>query len=171
MSIYELMKKRCSVRSFEDKPVEKEKLLQVLNAARVAPSAHNEQPWHFIVLQNSELKNKVSSRWSKAPVIIVVCGDHNSSWVREDDRKDHCDIDIAIGIDHMTLMATELGLGTCWVCAFDPNLASSALNLPKNLEPIALLPIGYPKKVSDMNRHKTQRKSLDEIVSWDEYKI
>lgn len=167
MKVYELMKKRCSVRSFTDQEVEKEKLLSVLEAARVAPSANNQQPWHFIVLQDKELKNKVSSRFGeKAPAIIVACGDHNSSWKRKD-GKDHCDIDIAIAVDHMTLEAAELGLGSCWVCWFDSEKISRVLNLPTHLEPIALLPIGYPKKECDPNRHDKQRKSLDEIISWD----
>lgn len=167
MSVYELMKQRCSVRKFEDKPVEKEKLTQVLEAARVAPSACNNQPWHFVVAQDDTLRQSVSSGWAeKAPVIIVICGDHNASWHRGD-GKDHCDVDAAIAIDHMTLMATELGLGTCWVCAFDAAKCHEVLRLPDHIEAIALLPIGYPDEASDPGRHDTDRKPLDTIVSWD----
>lgn len=169
MKVLELMKQRCSVRDFVGKPVEKEKLLAILESARVAPSACNRQPWHIIVLQNEEMKIKVSPHWGgKTPVIMVVCGDHRFSWRRKD-GKDHCDIDAAIAIDHMTLMAAELGLGTCWVCWFDAFAASEALGLPEHLEPVALLLLGYPKKVSDPERHGTQRKKIEEIVSWDGY--
>ena len=169
MKVLDLMKQRCSVREFASKPVEREKLLSILESARVAPSACNRQPWRFIVLQDAEKKSKVSAHWAgKAPVLIVVCGDHGSSWRRKD-GKDHCDIDVAIAVDHMTLTATELGLGTCWVCWFDAFATAEALGLPEHLEPIALLPVGYPQKVSDPSRHDTQRKKLDEIVSWDGY--
>ncbi|MDK2820730.1 MAG: hypothetical protein PWP31_695 [Clostridia bacterium] len=171
MSFLDLAKKRYSVRSYQDKPVEKEKLLQVLEAARIAPSAVNFQPWQFVVVQDEELKNKITTTYAKdwikqAPVIIVVCGDHKKSW-RRADGKDHCDIDIAIAIDHMTLAAADLGLGTCWVCMFNAMECSKILRLPSNIEPIALLPIGYPADQVDINRHDTKRKKLEEIVHWD----
>jgi len=169
MSVLDLMKQRCSVRKFEDKPVEKEKMLGVLEAARIAPSACNNQPWHFVVVQDEALRLKISERWGKAaPAIIVVCGDHEQAWHRRD-GKDHCDIDAAIAIDHMTLMAQELGLGTCWVCAFNPDDSREALSLPDNIEPIALLPIGYPTESKSADRHAEDRKAIGEIVSWDEY--
>ncbi len=170
MSVYELMRQRCSTREFTDQPVERTQILQILEAARVAPSAANHQPWHFIVLQETEIKRQVSSHWGdKSPVIIVICGDHTQSWHRKD-GKDHCDIDIAIAVDHMTLMAAELGLGTCWVCAFNAPRTTEVLELPETLEPIALLPLGYPVELADPDRHETQRKPLAEIVSWDGYK-
>jgi len=167
MNLFELMTQRCSVREYLPQPVEKEKLVRVLDAARVAPSACNYQPWYFQVLQEENLRKRVSERWgTAAPVLIVVCGDHRLSW-RRFDGKDHCDIDIAIAIDHMTLMATSLGLGTCWVCSFNPADAVEVLDLPEYLEPIALLPIGYPAAVADPLRHKTERKPLENIVTWD----
>ncbi|MHC4871945.1 MAG: nitroreductase family protein [Planctomycetota bacterium] len=166
MELLDLMKKRCSVRKYSDKSIEKEKLLAVLEAGRIAPSACNNQPWSFIVLENEDLKNKVSANWGeKAPVIIAICGNHNTSWKRGD-GKDSCDIDIAIAIDHMTLAATEIGLGTCWVCSFDAKSAKKTLDLPDNIEVIALLPIGYPEEQSSPDRHSEMRKSLDEIVEW-----
>ncbi|NLI61622.1 MAG: nitroreductase, partial [Clostridiales bacterium] len=108
-------------------------------------------------------------RWLKqAPVIIVACGDHSQSWKRGD-GKDHCDIDVAIAIDHMTLAAAEEGLGTCWICAFDAELCHEILELPEDMEVIALLPIGYPQEESDEERHNRQRKPLDQIVGWDRW--
>ncbi|HOQ17014.1 MAG TPA: nitroreductase family protein [Defluviitaleaceae bacterium] len=170
MSFLELAKKRYSVRSYLDKPVEKEKLLQVLEAARIAPSAVNKQPWHFIVVTDKIIKNKIAETyprdWFKTvPAVIVVCGDHSKSWKRND-GKDHCDIDVAIAIDHMTLAATDLGLGTCWVCAFDAKQCHKALELPENLEVVALLPIGYP---ADTAPESKKRMELSEIVSWEKY--
>ena len=167
MSVLDLMKKRCSVRKFEDRPVEEDKLLYVLEAARVAPSACNFQPWHFVVVREAELKHKIAAGWAeKAPAVIVACGDHNRAWRRKD-GKDHCDIDIAIAVDHITLAAAEVGLGTCWICWFDAFQCSLTLGLPDHVEPVALLPIGYPSEVSAPDRHNTARKPLEEIVSWD----
>lgn len=115
MSFLELTKKRYSVRKYKDEPVEREKLLQVLEAARYAPSACNYQPWHFIVVTDEELKNRIAETYPRdwfreAPVVIVACGDHSASWKRGD-GKDHCDVDLAIAIEHMALAAADLGLG------------------------------------------------------------
>jgi len=167
MSFIDLAKKRYSVRDFKDIPVEREKILQVLEAGRVAPSAVNYQPWHFIVVTDEKVKNMVAEAYprdwfKKAPVIIVACGDHSKSWKRKD-GKDHCDIDVAIAVDHMTLAATDLGLGTCWVCAFDAEKCHKTLGLPENLEVIALMPLGYP---ADKGAPEKRRKSIEDIVSW-----
>ncbi|NLC19260.1 MAG: nitroreductase [Clostridiales bacterium] len=171
MSFLDIAKRRYSVRAYEDIEVEKEKLLQILEAGRLAPSAVNYQPVHFIVITDKEQKKKVYETYPRgwleeAPVIIVACGDHSVSWKRRD-GKDHCDIDLAIAVDHMTLAAADLGLGTCWICAFDAEKCRKLLELPDNLEPMVLLPVGYPKggRLSEI-----KRKSLDEIVSWEEYK-
>jgi len=167
MSFLELTKKRYSVRKFKDQPVEREKLLQVLEAARNAPSACNLQPWHFIVVTEEKMKNEVAATYprdwfKKAPVVIVACGDHAVSWKRAD-GKDHCDVDLAIAIEHLTLAAAELGLGTCWVCAFDAKRCHEVLALPDNLEVIALIPLGYPDGETIPEK---KRKSLEEIVIW-----
>ena len=134
-----------------------EKLLQVLEAARIAPSACNFQPWHFVIIQKHNLRLKICSTYAKewiqeAPALIVICGDHNYSWHRID-GKDHCDIDIAIAVDHMSLAAVELGLGSCWVCMFDVEKCKKILKLPASLEPIVLLPIGYPKTLNPPDKH------------------
>jgi nitroreductase len=171
MSFLELAKKRCSVRKYRDAEVEEEKLRQMLEAGRIAPSAVNFQPWYFIVVRDEALRRQVGSSYKRdwivqAPVIIVICGDHKLAWKRFD-GKDHCDIDVSIAIDHMTLAAADLGLGTCWVCAFNHQVIREVFKLPEHIEPIALLPIGYPAEISDENRHDSQRKPFDEIVFWD----
>ena len=171
MEFIDVVNKRHSERRFDGKEVEKEKILKVLEAGRIAPSAVNYQPYHFIVITEKELRDKISEvyspKWFKyAPAIIVACGDHSTSWKRKD-GKDHCDIDVAIAVDHMTLAATDIGLGTCWVCAFDAEKCHEILELPDHLEVVALLPIGYP---INNERPERKRKSLDEIVSWEGYK-
>jgi len=169
MSFLELAKRRYSVRSYKDIPVEEEKLKYVLEAGRVAPSAVNFQPLHFVVAQDEEMRKKIASTYKKdwilqAPVIMVICGDHSKAW-RRPDGKDHCDIDAAIAIDHMTLAAADLGLGTCWVCMFNSMQCHRILDLSPQMETIALLPLGYPADEGDVNRHGT-RKNFKEIVHW-----
>ncbi len=171
MTFMELARARFSCRSYDSRMVEEEKILSVLEAARIAPSACNNQPWFFIVVRDPEqrkLLNQVYPRdWFKgAPVAIVACGSHAESWKRND-SKDHCDVDIAIAVDHMTLQATSLGLGTCWICAFDAAKCSKLLGLPSNLEPIVLLPLGYPAQTSDPFRHNEKRKPIASIMRWE----
>lgn len=170
MSFIEIASKRYSVRDYKNIPVERDKLLQVLEAGRIAPSAVNYQPWHFIVITDEGMKSKVAEAYprewiKKAPAIIIACGDHSKSWKRRD-GKDFCDVDVAIALDHISLAATDLGLGTCWVCAFDAQKCHDILNLPENIEVIALMPIGYAEEVKMPDR---KRKSIEEIVSWEGY--
>jgi nitroreductase len=171
VSFLELAKKRCSVRRFLPKEVEDEKLMQVLEAARVAPSACNLQPWHIIVAKNPKVRQQLYESYprdwfAEVPVVLVVCVDRAQSWKRAD-GKDYGDVDIAIAVDHMTLAAADLGLGTCWLGAFDVEKCSRALQLPRNLEPLVMLPLGYPKQTESPERHKTRRKSLEEFVRWE----
>ena len=169
MNFIELATQRSSVRDFEKKPVEKEKLLYILEAARMAPSAVNFQPWKFIVVTKLELLELVQSMYHRqwlatAPVIIVALGNHLKGWRRKSDDKDFTEVDVVIAIDHLTLAATEQGLGTCWICNFDVEKCSRLLNIPDHLEPIALIPVGYPKEQTVL---KKNRESLDHLVTWD----
>lgn len=170
MELKKLINQRFSVRSYQQKEVEHEKLFQVLEAGRMAPSAVNYQPWFFIVINDKEMLNKIyrcyKGQWiQEAPLIIVACSDHAQSWNRYADGKDSADIDVAIAVDHMTLMATELGLGTCWVCNFDSNECSQILKLPRNIEPVVFLPLGYPNE----SVPEKERKSLSDIVYTNEF--
>lgn len=171
MSFLELAKRRYSVRKYRDKPIEEDKLMRVLEAGRIAPSATNAQPWRIYVITGRENLEKIWEAYPRpwireAPVILVVCGDHSRSWKRSD-GKDHSDIDVAIMSDHITLAAADEGLGTCWICAFDRDKCSEILKLEKNIEPAVMLPLGYPADEVDTERHATQRKPLDEIVKWE----
>jgi len=172
-SFLELAKSRYSVRSYLDKPVEDEKLHYILEAGRIAPSAANYQPWHFIVIKEDAMRKKIVETYNRpwllqAPVIIVICGDHRVSWKRPD-GKDHCDIDIAIATDHMTLAAEDMGLGTCWICNFNEKQAREILNLPKEIEPIVYLPLGYSGGQPDKGGRHLLRKKTEEIVHWEKF--
>ena len=165
-----LAKHRYSCRDYDPRPVEEEKLALVLEAGRVAPSAVNLQPWIFYVVQGKGLQKiypVYHREWFRtAPCAIIICGNHQVAWKRKADGKDHCDIDVAITTDHMTLQATELGLATCWICNFDPVATREVLQLPAHLEPVVILPLGYPRDKPDPDRHGEKRKPRSEIVRY-----
>lgn len=167
MELLDLIRKRKSVRSFQDKKIPEKMLTQVLEAGRLAPSAVNYQPWCFIVIDDKEMLDGLYQSyprdWFKTvPQVIVICGNHKESWKRSNDRKDHCDIDVAIATDHITLMATYLGLSTCWVCNFEPTIVRELLSLPAHLEPIVLLPIGFASEAQTIEKKK--RKELNQVL-------
>jgi nitroreductase len=165
MTVSEAIKLRKSVRSFLAKPVEEEKLTVVLEAARLAPSASNRQEWRFVVVRDATMRAKLSTASNKqafvgtAPVVIACCAE-------TDEHVMSCGqacypIDIAIAVDHMTLAATEAGLGTCWIGAFDEAAVKSLLGIPAAVRVVALLPLGYPADPSVKNK---SRKTLNELI-------
>lgn len=167
----EIARNRYSCRSYDSRPVEQDKLDLILEAGRIAPSAVNFQPWHFYVIREQEDLQEFYSAYHRewfrtAPCVIVICGDHVQSWKRKADGKDHSDIDVAITTDHMSLQATELGLGTCWICNFDADKTRELLGLPDFLEPVVILPVGYPLDKVNPDRHAEKRKPLSDIVSY-----
>jgi len=172
MSFLELVKNRYSVRNYKPDQVRDEDLQYILEAGRIAPSAVNYQPWKFIVVQdqkNLEGVYKLYHRewFRQAPLVIILLADHDKAWKRAD-GKDHADIDVSIAADHMTLAATDRGLGTCWVCNFDKEKTINHFNLPAHLEPVVFLPVGYPDSKPDINRHNEKRKPMDEIVFFEQ---
>ncbi|UCC87802.1 MAG: nitroreductase family protein [Anaerolineales bacterium] len=169
MEFAQLIQQRYSVRAYRPDPVDEELLGQVLEAARLAPSAANRQPYQFIVIhtrgRETELKRIYHRGWFvQAPLVICACGVPAQNWVRRD-GKNYNDVDVAIAMDHLVLAATELGLGTCWVAAFDPAAARQVLALPDDVEPIAFTPLGYP---ADRLRPK-ERKALSELVRYERW--
>lgn len=172
MNFIEIARSRYSCRNYNPEVITEEVFLRLMEAFRIAPSAVNFQPWHIIAVKKQENLVKVHEAYPRdwfrtAPMVLIVCGDHSKSWKRPSDGKDHADIDIAIAIDHLTLQATSMGLATCWVCNFKPEVIRQHFSLPENLEPIVLIPVGYPNDHPDIDRHVTKRKTLTEIVSWE----
>jgi nitroreductase len=171
MDVFEAVQKRRSIRAYESTPVPREKLEKILEAARLAPSASNIQPWHFIVVTDSE-KRKILSRegyakfLEKSPVVIVGCGDQNASpkWYR---------VDVAIAMQNMVLTATSEGLGTCWVGSFEEEEVKQLLKIPENFRVVAVLAVGYSLEKGDISRKILRfiqrRKRLERIVSFEEY--
>jgi len=173
MKIADLMRARYSLRSFADRPVSRDTLLSIMETARIAPSACNNQPWRMLVVQDPATRAALAACYPQAwlataPVIIVCCAEPAKAWCRRD-GKNHGEIDVAIAADHLTLAAAEAGLGTCWICAFDAVKLRKLLPLPTGIEPVALIPLGYPAPDAMPAALHTQRKSLDELVQWDRF--
>jgi len=165
----DLVQKRYSVRSYRPDPVEDEKLQCVLDAARLAPTAAGRQPFVLIVIhvrgREDELRQIYSRDWFvQPPLLIAVCSIPSNAWTRQD-GKNYADVDVAIAMDHLVLAATDRGLGTCWVAAFDPSAARRVLQLPEGVEPVAFTPLGY---ANDAPKPK-KRKPLADMVRYEHY--
>ncbi len=170
MNFIEIAKRRYSVRSYQEKEVEEEKLHKILEAAHVAPTAANLQPVRLIVVRKKEGLEKIGkgANLYGAPLAILVCADHSKAWVRPFDKKQTADIDASILTDHMMLQATELGLGSVWICYFKPDVIQKEFELPDNMEPVNILAVGYPAgEAADMERHSQTRIPVEELVSFE----
>lgn len=168
MEFLDIAKTRYSVRNYKDIKVENDKLNKILEAAHVAPTAANLQPVRLLVVQDESILSKIGNAANiyHAPLAIVVCSDHSKAWKRPFDGKLTTDIDASIITDHMMLEATELGLGSVWICYFKPDVLKSELNLPEGLEPVNILAIGYADEApASPDRHSKQRIPLSELVT------
>ena len=169
MDILEVINTRYSVRAYKPDKVEDSLLQAVLEAARLAPTAANRQPFSIIVLsttgRETELRRIYGRDWFvKAPLILCACSNPSQGWSRMD-GKSYVDVDVAIAMDHLILTAASLGLGTCWIADFDPAAAREVLNLPPGTEPVVFTQLGYP---DDQPRTK-DRKGLSELVRYDHW--
>lgn len=166
-NILEIIQKRHSTRNFTNQPVNDEQLNYLLECARLAPSAVNFQPWHFIIVKSENAKQQIRQCYERAwfataPLYLIACADTTQSWKRPADGKDHADIDVAIAVEHICLAATELGLGSCWVCNFNVSECRKIFQLPQELQPIAIIPIGFP---ADQPEKPSPRKNLEDLIS------
>ena len=170
MEYSELIARRYSVRAYRPDPVEDEKLQAVLEAARLAPTAANRQPFQLVVLHTTGREEEIGKIYHRpwfvqAPLVIAVCAISSQAWVRESDRFNARLIDAAIVADHLILAAANLGLGTCWVAAFNVDAARRVLQLPEEAEPVVFTPLGYP---ADSPGPKV-RKPLSELVRYEHW--
>jgi nitroreductase len=163
MDVLTAIRDRRSIRKFKDEPVPQEQLLQVLEAGRIAPSAGNRQPWKFLVVTHAETRRKLVPMCrnqefvGQAGAVIVACApDQSLKW--------HM-VDVAIAVDHMTLAAHALGLGTCWIGAFEPEPVKALLGIPEDVKVVCILPLGVP----DMVGAPRPRKPIDEVVVFEHW--
>jgi len=170
MDFWQAVETRHSIRQYDAARDVPQKLVkQMLRAAILAPSAGNRQPWRFIIVRRPEVKEALALAAfgqgfvSQAPVVLAVCAEPERSAARYGERGTdlYCLQDTAAAVEHILLGAAALGLGSCWVGAFDEGQAAEALNLPGGLRPVALIPIGYPAREPAGRR---PRRPFDEVV-------
>ena len=172
MDFLQMAKDRFSCRKFESKAVEKEKIDKILTAALVAPTAVNKQPQRILVVDDSELlaRLKEATKYTfDAPVCFVICVDRELAYSRGYDGKNSAEIDGSIVTTHMMLEAQDLGLGTTWVMAFNPIKVREILEIPDNLEILAMLPTGYPASDVQVSPLHSKRIDIDEMVSYNKF--
>jgi len=170
MNVFEAIKRRRSIRAFEEKPIEEDKLFRVLEAGRLAPSAKNRQEWRYVLVKDKELRRKLAVACNnqyfiaEAPVVIVGCATM-TDYVLTCGQPAYT-IDVTISMDHMSLQAVEEGLGTCWIGAFKEDEVKSLLNVPPEMRVVEVMPLGYPKFQPDPK----PRMRLNEIITYDKHR-
>jgi nitroreductase len=171
MTLLDIIQKRYSVRNFKKDPVPDDMIKQILEAGRLAPTGANTQPQRLIVIREQSGLDKIKKAGTvyNAPLAIIVCGDHSKVWKRPFDGKTLTDIDTSIVTDHMMLEATELGLGSVWICYFKPDIIKTEFNIPDHIEPIHILAIGYENENGPIPKRHTTRKPVDETVFGESY--
>ncbi len=172
MSFIELAKNRFSCRKFDSRSVEQKKIDLILESARVAPTAVNKQPQRILVIDDKSIieQLKECTKYTfDAPLCFVICVNRDLAYNRGYDGKNSADIDGSIVTTHMMLQAQDLGLGTTWVMAFNPTKAKEILALPAELEPLAILPTGYPAEDAEISPLHTKSITIDEMVGYNRF--
>ncbi|NJD53773.1 MAG: nitroreductase [Candidatus Methanoperedens sp.] len=170
MDVKTAIRARRSIRAYDPREVEEEKLVRILESGRLSPSASNRQERRFIVVRDAGKRKALSEAarnqkfLAEAPVVIAACS-VQKDYVMACGQLAY-PIDTAIAVDHMTLSAVEEGLGTCWIGAFDEKKVKEILKIPDEIRVVTLLPLGYPSDIP----HPTPRKNLDEVVMWETWR-
>ncbi len=180
MEFSEVIAQRQSIRNYEETPITKEELLELLDHARLAPSWVNKQCWRFVVITEKETIQHITkhssaiNRWMKnAPCLILACADPTESG--HTNKQEYYLVDTAIAMEHLILSATNQGLGSCWIAGYNEDKIKELLLIPKRIRIVAITPIGHPKqqnireKVTKTLVRSTKRKSLEEIVHWEKW--
>jgi len=173
LDVFEAMKQRRSIRAYSDEKVSEQDVEQLIDAARWAPSAGNTQPLELVVVKDMEMKRKLSDAAlnqtfiQKAPVVIVICADVTRSSRGYGSRGEqlYSIQDTAAATQNILLAAQELGLATCWVGAFREKEVAKAVNAPKNMKPVAIVPLGHPAE----RAVAPQKRSVNEIVHYETF--
>ena len=168
MDVLSAIQGRRSIRKYSSKAVEEEKLLKVLEAARLSPSARNQQEWKFIVVKDQATREKLTEAIGQpfvgeAPIILVCCGTNPESIMKCVPPR--YTVDLSIATAYMILEAYEQGLGTCWLGSFDENKVKEVLGIPEKIRVVSITPLGYPEE----SPSPRPRKELEEIISYDKY--
>jgi len=170
MTLLDIIRKRYSCRAYHKKPVEQEKLDQLFEAARLAPSAINTQDWRFVVVTDNQIKSQLAQTtnrpdvFEKAGAIIAACS--NSDHIMRCGQP-IAPIDVAIALEHIALQAAELSLGTCWIGSFDAEKVRTILDIPDDIQIIELMTVGHPADTPK----EPKREPIEKIVCYDKWKF
>lgn len=171
MDFFDVVSARRSVRQFKDAPVPESTVEKILSAAIHAPTAGNVQSWHFVVVRDEKIKHRLATEAGhqhfihQAPVVIVVCADLERAerGYGSRGRELYSIQDTSAAVENMLLSVTALGLASCWIGAFDEKKAAEIIDLPENLRPVAMLPIGF---AGEPERRMPPRRKMEEVVSY-----
>jgi nitroreductase len=170
MKVIEEIVERRSIREFSPKTIEPEKIARILEAARLAPTARNQQDWKLLLVKNPDIKEQLVEAASPhqqflkgAPIIIAACA-LNPVYVMRCGHPAYL-IDLAIVLEHVALQAVREGLGTCWIGSFDENKAKTVLGIPPEVRIVELMPLGYPENVPLVRNRKT----IEDLTCWDKW--
>jgi len=169
MSILKIIQKRRSIREYKSDPIPEDALLRVLEAARLAPSGKNLQPWKFIIVKDHALKERLAQASAeqlfiaRAPIIIVACGFPDDCYSHMGRYMKSWPVDVTIALEHLILQAQEEDFGTCWIGSFEEEEVKSILNIPDDVKVLALTPLGFPAESPPYRG----RKRMEDIVSYD----
>lgn len=174
MDFLTLAKERYSVRKFDSRPVEQQKIDSILRVAQLAPTAKNNQPQRILVIRGekalAKLKECTPSHFN-APLAFLICADKLCAWERPYDGKSSAEIDASIAASHMMLQAQDLGLGSTWVMYFEPNQMRTAYRIPAHFEPVALLVMGYPAADAEPSERHPSRLPIEKLAWIDEFDL
>ncbi len=171
MDFYETVENRVSTRKYKSDPVPDEILKRILEAARLAPSGKNGQPWRYIIVRDDQVRKKLVEACKgqrfiyEAPVTVVACGYESKAYKKMGGYWNSLPVDIGISLEHLMLAAEVEGLGTCWIGAFIEEDVRELLDIPEEVKIVALTPLGYP----DCEKSFKSRKSIDEFVMYDKW--
>lgn len=172
-TFYELYDRRRSLRVFSEQGVEPEKLDRLIEILRRAQSAANRQPWHFIIIEK-EGREALDETFTKedfktAPVIIAALAEPETAWIREADKKNYAWVDVTIAVTEMIGAATAEGLGACWIAAIELDEVRRLLQIPAEIEIVALIALGYPEE--ELKRIEKDRKNKEEIIHYNKWGV
>jgi len=178
-NLINVIARRVSCRAYKSDPVPQDHLAHIMEAARLAPSACNQQPWRFAVVRDRELRRRIveegflpgiNMSWAlQAPVHVVIGMELSFLTHRVGTQVSGVNypwIDIGIAAEHLVLAATELALGTCWIGWINPRKIAAVVDWPKSIKPAVVITVGYPLESKEVPLPATRRKPLDELVQW-----
>jgi len=168
LTVLDVIRERGSVRRYEDRSIPEDILKQVFEAARLAQSAGNRQPWEFVIVREKDVKNELASGFVSEAPAVVVCVAHPENCGHVGSLDSYL-VDVAIAVENMALVSWELGLGSCWVGAYDEEKVKEALGIPENLRVVSLLTLGYPAEKPKNQIVRQRRKPLTQIIHYEKY--